>query len=64
MKLLNDTILRRIIETTINEWKKKVPDVKLEEYQDWQDDLVSRLMTFMEDKQSLPNQSKEEESKK
>ena len=48
MKLSDETLLKRIVETTIKEWKGKVKDVKLEDYEDWQIDLIGKLKDFID----------------
>ena len=43
MRINMRTILTNIIESTIKEWLSKVPDKHLEEYENWQTDLVDKI---------------------
>ena len=37
------TILSHLLDATIKEWQAKVPDKKLEEYDNWKTDLIDKI---------------------
>ena len=43
MKISMQTILTNLVETTIKEWQMRLPDKKLEEYTNWQVDLINKI---------------------
>ena len=43
IKLSMQTILTNLFETTIKEWQIRVPDKKLEEYDNWKIDLINKI---------------------
>ena len=43
IKLSMQTILKNLVETTIKEWKIRVPDKKLEDYDNWSIDLINKI---------------------
>ena len=43
MKINMRTILSHLLDATIKEWQAKVPDKKLEEYDNWKTDLIDKI---------------------
>ena len=43
IKLSMQTILKNLVETTIKEWKIRVPDKKLEDYDNWSIDFINKI---------------------
>lgn len=43
IKITTRTILKNLIYNTIKEWQTKLPDKKLEEYDNWKDAIIEGL---------------------
>jgi hypothetical protein len=43
MKILMRTILTNLIDSTIKEWQIRVPDKKLEDYDNWRIDIINKI---------------------
>ena len=50
MKLLPETSIRKIIDNTIDEWKKRCPDMSLDDYDNWKTDVVVSIVAWMNKK--------------
>ena len=43
VKLSMQTILTNLVENTIKEWQLRLPDKKLEDYENWRVDIVNKI---------------------
>jgi hypothetical protein len=43
IKLSTKTILKNIIDSVIAEWQQKLPDKKLDDYDNWRLDILDRI---------------------
>lgn len=43
MKISMRTILTNLVDETIKEWKTRMPDKALEDYQNWRVDIINKI---------------------
>jgi len=60
MKLSLSTVLKHMIDKIVEEWIKKTPELKLEEYDDWKIDLADRLANQITKRTQIDSLEEEE----
>jgi len=60
MKLSLSTVLKHMIDKIVEEWIKKVPEFKLEEYDDWKKNLADRIANQITKRTQIDSLEEEE----